>query len=175
MLENCDKIMHSRFNFDACPMHSLFSFVRLMHQNLRAYVLFCHNSHSKVNMQLLIYKRGPGITPAIRDPNSIMFCLTLLTLKIKDEHFLCFWHLGRLFLSKKKINTNMWIKLTKKSKFKEISKGSFFIMFFHFYYPLLGTGGGKKHIQNGTPDSFSYVSTFVVNICIKKQIWYEKE
>ena len=29
MLENCDKIMHLRFNFDACPMHSPFGFVHL--------------------------------------------------------------------------------------------------------------------------------------------------
>ena len=29
MLENLDKIMHLRFNFDACPMHSPFGFVHL--------------------------------------------------------------------------------------------------------------------------------------------------
>ena len=55
MLENCDKIMHLRFNFDACPMHSPFGFVHLTHQNLSARALFCHNSLAKVNTQLLIY------------------------------------------------------------------------------------------------------------------------
>ena len=33
VLENLDKIMHLRFNFDACPMHSPFGFVHLTHQN----------------------------------------------------------------------------------------------------------------------------------------------
>ena len=55
MLENLDKIMHSRFNFDACPMHSPFGFVHLTHQNLSARALFCLNSLAKVNTQLLIY------------------------------------------------------------------------------------------------------------------------
>ena len=44
---NCDKIMQLRFNFDACPMHSPFAFVHLMHQNLCAHALFCHNSLAK--------------------------------------------------------------------------------------------------------------------------------
>ena len=56
MLENLDKIMHLRFNFDACPMHSPFGFVHLTHQNLSARALFCLNSLAKVNTQLLIYK-----------------------------------------------------------------------------------------------------------------------
>ena len=47
MLENCDKIMHLRFNFDACPMHSPmhspFGFMHLTNQNLNAHALFCHN------------------------------------------------------------------------------------------------------------------------------------
>ena len=43
------KIMHLRFNFDACPMHSPFGFVHLMHQNLSKRALFCHNSLAKVN------------------------------------------------------------------------------------------------------------------------------
>ena len=55
MLENCDKIMHLRFNFDACPMHSPFGFLHLTHQNLSARALFCHNSLTEVNTQLLIY------------------------------------------------------------------------------------------------------------------------
>ena len=55
MLESCDKIMHLRFNVDACPMHSPFGFVHLTHQNLSARALFCHNSLPKVNTQLLIY------------------------------------------------------------------------------------------------------------------------
>ena len=55
MLENCDKIMHLRFNFDACPMHSPFGFMHLTHQNLSASALFCNNSLAKVNAQLLIY------------------------------------------------------------------------------------------------------------------------
>ena len=58
MLENFDKIMHLRFNFDACPMHSPSGFVHLTHQNLSARALFCLNSLAKVNTQLLllIYK-----------------------------------------------------------------------------------------------------------------------
>ena len=56
MLDNCDKIMHLPFNFDACPMHSPFRFVHLMHQNLSARALFYHDSRAKVNTQLLIYK-----------------------------------------------------------------------------------------------------------------------
>ena len=60
VLENCDIIMHLRFNFDACPMHSPFGFVHLTHQNLSAHALFCHNSLAKVNTQLLIYKHWPA-------------------------------------------------------------------------------------------------------------------
>ena len=56
MLENLDKIMHSRFNFDACPMHSPFWFMHLMHQNLSVPALSCLNSLAKVNTQLLIHK-----------------------------------------------------------------------------------------------------------------------
>ena len=55
VLENLDKIMHLRFNFDACPMHSPSRFVHLTHQNLSARALFCLNSLAKVNTQLLIY------------------------------------------------------------------------------------------------------------------------
>ena len=55
VLEYLDKIMHLRFNFDACPMHSPFGFVHLTHQNLSARALFCLNSLAKVNTQLLIY------------------------------------------------------------------------------------------------------------------------
>ena len=55
MLENLDKIMHLRFNFDVCPMHSPFGFVHLTHQNFSTSALFCLNSLAKVNMQLLIY------------------------------------------------------------------------------------------------------------------------
>ena len=55
MLENCDKIMHLRFSFDACTMLSFFRFMHLTHQNLSAHALFCHNSLAKVNKQLLIY------------------------------------------------------------------------------------------------------------------------
>ena len=58
VLENLDKIMHLRFNFDACPMHSPFGFVHLTHQNLSARALFCLNSLAKVNTQLLIYNYG---------------------------------------------------------------------------------------------------------------------
>ena len=56
VLENLDKIMHLRFNFEACPMHSPSGFVHLTHQNLSARALFCLNSLAKVNTQLLIYK-----------------------------------------------------------------------------------------------------------------------
>ena len=55
MLENCDKIMHLHFNFDAWPMHSPFGFVHLTHQNLSVHALFCHNALAEVNKQLLIY------------------------------------------------------------------------------------------------------------------------
>ena len=55
MLENVDKIMHLRFNFDACPMHSPSGFLHLTYQNLSARALFCLNSLAKVNTQLLIY------------------------------------------------------------------------------------------------------------------------
>ena len=55
MLENLDKIMHLLLNFDAFPMHSLFRFVHLTHQNLSARALFCLNSLARVNTQLLIY------------------------------------------------------------------------------------------------------------------------
>ena len=58
MVENLDKIMHLRFNFDACPMHSPFGFVHLTHQNLSARALFCLNSLAKVNTQLLIYNQN---------------------------------------------------------------------------------------------------------------------
>ena len=51
MLENCDKIMHLRFNFDACPMHS----PGVMHEILSTHTLFCHKSLAKVNRQVLIY------------------------------------------------------------------------------------------------------------------------
>ena len=54
MLENCEEIMHLRFNFDDCPMHSPFEFVHLTPQNLSARALFCHNALAKVNTQLLI-------------------------------------------------------------------------------------------------------------------------
>ena len=56
MLQNCDKKMHFRFNFDACPVHSPFGFVHSTHQNFSAHALFCDNSLTKVNTQLLIYK-----------------------------------------------------------------------------------------------------------------------
>ena len=68
MLENLDKIMHLRFNFDACPMHSPSGFVHLTHQNLSARALFCLNSLAKVNTQLLIYNY-------------------ILSLALKDVHF----------------------------------------------------------------------------------------
>ena len=54
MLENCDKIMHLRFNFDTCPMHSPFGFVHLTHQSLSGFALFCHNLLAKVNTQFNI-------------------------------------------------------------------------------------------------------------------------
>ena len=53
MLKNLNKRMHLPFN---CPLHSPFGFVRLMHQTLSACALFCLNSLTKANMQLLIYK-----------------------------------------------------------------------------------------------------------------------
>ena len=50
------QIMHLRFNFDTCPMHSPFGFMHLTHKNLTTGALFCLNSLAKVNTQLLIYK-----------------------------------------------------------------------------------------------------------------------
>ena len=55
VLENCDKIMHFRSNFDACPMHSLFGFMHLTHQNLSARALFCYNLLAKFNTQVFKY------------------------------------------------------------------------------------------------------------------------
>ena len=55
MFENCDTVMHLGFNFDACPMNSPFRFMHLKHQNLSVRALFCHNSLTIVNTQLLIY------------------------------------------------------------------------------------------------------------------------
>ena len=45
-LENCDKIMHLRFSFDACPMHSRIRdrVLALDASNLGARALYCHNS-----------------------------------------------------------------------------------------------------------------------------------
>ena len=62
MLENCDKIIHFRFNFNACPMH----------QDLSAHALFCHNSLTKVNMQLLIYKL---YSPCVLEKNCLFMTL----------------------------------------------------------------------------------------------------
>ena len=57
MLENCDKTMYFRFNFDACPLHThqVCALQHLTNQNLSVRALFCHNSLAIVNMQLLIY------------------------------------------------------------------------------------------------------------------------
>ena len=57
MLENCNKIMHLRFSFDAFPMYSPFGFVHDASKSERA-CIFCHNSLAKVNTQLLIYDYG---------------------------------------------------------------------------------------------------------------------
>ena len=51
MLENCDKLMHFHFNFDAWPLHSLFMSLHLTHQNLSVGT-FSHNSLAKVSTQL---------------------------------------------------------------------------------------------------------------------------
>ena len=56
VLENLDRKMHLRFDFDACPVHSPFGFVHLMHQNLSVHALFYLNSLAKENTQLLICK-----------------------------------------------------------------------------------------------------------------------
>ena len=71
MLENCDKIIHLRFNFDACPMHSPFGFVHLTHQNLSAHALFCHNSLAKVNTQSLNYNSYTMYTARIHDTRNM--------------------------------------------------------------------------------------------------------
>ena len=85
MLENCDKIMHLRFNFDSCPMHSLFGFVHLTHQNVSTRALFCHNSLAKVNAQLLIYNY----------PNSFKLQETFVTFKFMILYKVqsCWWFL----------------------------------------------------------------------------------
>ena len=59
MLENLDKIMRLRFDFDACPVHSPVGSMHLTHQNLSVCALFCLNSLTKVNTQLLIYNCEP--------------------------------------------------------------------------------------------------------------------
>ena len=74
MLENRDKIMHLRFNFDACPMHSPFRFVHLTHQNLSVRALFCHNSLAKVNTQLLIYKYNIKISRSLNYNITVFPC-----------------------------------------------------------------------------------------------------
>ena len=56
MTEDCYKIMHLRFNFDAYPMHSPFGFMQLTHQNLARMHFFGRNLLAKVRTQLLIYK-----------------------------------------------------------------------------------------------------------------------
>ena len=71
MLENLDKIMHLRFNFDAYPMHSPFGFVHLTHQNLSARALFCLNSLAKVNTQLLIYNSTSPLNQLITEATCI--------------------------------------------------------------------------------------------------------
>ena len=73
MLENCDKIMHFRFNFVACLMHSPFGFVHLMHQNLSVRALFCHNSFVKVNKQLFTSKRNQARTFAIMQNSAVVY------------------------------------------------------------------------------------------------------
>ena len=52
VLENCDKIMHFCFNFDACPMHLTFGFMHLTYQNLSAPAYFCNNSLAKVSISI---------------------------------------------------------------------------------------------------------------------------
>ena len=86
MLENCDKIMHLRFNFDACPMHSPFGFVHLTHQDLSARALFCHNSLAKVNRQLLIYNYQ-GSKKGFWPPWNAIAAVSILTV----TQVLCFW------------------------------------------------------------------------------------
>ena len=77
MLKNCDKIMHLRFNFDACPIHSSFGFVHLTHENHSDRASFCHNSLSNVNTQLLIYKLQPNLTEKI-------LCLIMFNLQSRN-------------------------------------------------------------------------------------------
>ena len=47
MLQNCDKIMHLHFNFDACPMHSPFRFVRLTESQRTCIILSQFTCKSK--------------------------------------------------------------------------------------------------------------------------------
>ena len=76
--------MHLRFNFDACPMHSPSGFVRLTHQNLSARALFCLNSLTKVNTQLLIYNchivwKCVSVTKSGKGPFILTFqCIAML-------------------------------------------------------------------------------------------------
>ena len=53
VLENLDKIMHLRFNFDACPMHSPFGFVHLTHQNHLARLSPCDHQKSYIRAYII--------------------------------------------------------------------------------------------------------------------------
>ena len=84
--------MHLRFNFDACPVHSPFGFVHLTHQNLSARALFCLNSLTKVNTQLLICKyfrvllfRGQPIVDTFQS-NQLCVYFYLLNEHVKEKH-----------------------------------------------------------------------------------------
>ena len=51
--------MHLRFNFDACPVHSPFGFMHLMHQDLSARALFClkftrKSKYAVINLSLTV-------------------------------------------------------------------------------------------------------------------------
>ena len=93
MLENLDKIMHLRFNFDACPMHSPFGFVHLTHQNLSARALFCLNSLANVNTQLLIYKyrfKSPPDGQSGEQYNQLLSLVQIATVLHTGQILVCF-------------------------------------------------------------------------------------
>ena len=81
VLENLDKIMHLRFNFDVCPMHSPFGFLHLTEASM-------NKISARVNFILSKFTRKRKIYAAIN-----LFC------RSQWCHRLEFWHLiGQLRL-----------------------------------------------------------------------------
>ena len=58
----------------------------------------------------------------------------------------------------------------KKSKLPKSGRKNKFFLFFHFYYPVLGTGGGKKNIQRQPPVPSSANYWYISKRCSCKQL-----